>query len=436
MARKCRFSLGSRSGSAEWSFDEPSLVLVVAPEGGSPLAYPVREMIGVAGDGYTLRLTMPGAAAEGDELTISHLGAEGPTLLDSLRRHWLVARVEALRLGGTGEGRPFSGRVAGPDGSAPEAFQAILFEEVLLVAREGRDVEPLFLALVEAVDFDEATYAVRVREWPGRELVFSKLAGKTEEFLTRLRANRSLLAEESAGALAASVPTLPAGPRGVLAGSWLPGRLMSIESMSALCPGFEETFGSGWLARLPRRGEGEHLLNWASPGSSWLGCSRETAAGGEGPAEAGEEPADIGAPADAAPPAAPGPPRAAAPPAAAEAGGRLLWVLSGKGGAWFLEALSSGDRATYCFAGGEEMPALVSRLLCAPQFSREALYGPLDTLTGERAELAIAAQFLGFLVRLRGCFRGRVIHRSIKGWQAEMDALGDSAVALAAPPAN
>ena len=230
--------------------------------------------------------------------------------------------------------------------------------------------------------------------------------------------------------LAASVPTLPAGPRGVLAGTWLPGRLMSLESMSALCPGFEETFRSGWLARLPRRGEGEHLLDWASPGSSWLGCSRETAVGGEGPAEAGEEPADTGAPsAVATPPTAPASPKAVAranarAPRSAEEGGRLLWMLSGKGGVWFLEALSSGDRATYCFAGGEEMPALVSRLLCAPQFSREALYGPLDTLTGERAELAIAAQFLGFLVRLRGCFRGRVIHRSIEGWQAEMDALG------------
>ena len=151
MARSCRFSLGSRSGAAEWSFDESSLALVVAPEGGSPLAYPVREMIGIAGDGYTLRLTIPGAAAGGDELTLSRLGAEGPTLLDSLRRHWLVARTEALRLGGSGEGRPFSGWVAGPDGSPPEAFQAMLFEDVLLVAREGRDVEPLFLALVEAV---------------------------------------------------------------------------------------------------------------------------------------------------------------------------------------------------------------------------------------------------------------------------------------------
>ena len=435
MARSCRFTVGSRSGAAEWSFDGSSLV--VAAEGGSPLAYPVREIIGIAGDGHTLRLTIPGAAAGRDELTLSRLGAEGPTLLDSLRRHWFVARAEALRLGGSGAGKPFSGRVAGPDGSAPEAFQAILFEDVLLVAREGRDVEPLFLALAEAVDFDEPTYTVRVREWPGRELLFSKLAGQTEEFLTRLRANRSLLAEESAAALAASVPTLPAGSWGVLAGTWLPGRLMSLESMSALCPGFEETFRGGWLARLPRRGEGEHLLDWASPGSSWLGYSRELAAGGEGSAEAGEEPADIGAPsAVAAPPAAPASPKAAAPPASPEEGGRLLWMLSGKGGVWFLEALSSGDRATYCFAGGEEVPALVSRLLCAPQFSREALYGPLDTLTGERAELAIAAQFLGFLVRLRGCFRGRVIHRSVQGWQAEMDALGATSPSTGGIPAQ
>ena len=46
------------------------------------------------------------------------------------------------------------------------------------------------------------------------------------------------------------------------------------------------------------------------------------------------------------------------------------------------------------------MPALVSRLLCAPQFSKEALYNPLADLTGDNAELAIPAQFLGFLVEL------------------------------------
>jgi hypothetical protein len=104
-------------------------------------------------------------------------------------------------------------------------------------------------------------------------------------------------------------------------------------------------------------------------------------------------------------------------------GGLQLWMLAGKGGAWFLESLTDGDRATYCFTGGDEIPALVSRLLCAPQFSREALYGSPDMLTGDRADLAIAAQFLGFLVRLRAAFRSRVIHRGLEGWQSDMEAL-------------
>ena len=93
---------------------------------------------------------------------------------------------------------------------------------------------------------------------------------------------------------------------------------------------------------------------------------------------------------------------------------------------WFLEALTGEDRATYHFSAGDEMPALVSRLLCAPQFSKEALYGPPETLTGEQADLAIAAQFLGFLVRLRARFRGRVIHTSLESWQKDIGAVAGS----------
>jgi hypothetical protein len=92
---------------------------------------------------------------------------------------------------------------------------------------------------------------------------------------------------------------------------------------------------------------------------------------------------------------------------------------------WFLEALSIEDRATYCFSGGDDMPALVSRLLCAPQFSREALYSPLQELTGDSADLAIPAQYLGFLVELRSRFRDRVIHQSVEGWRKDVEKLGN-----------
>ena len=125
------------------------------------------------------------------------------------------------------------------------------------------------------------------------------------------------------------------------------------------------------------RTRAQFLLDWAGPASCWLGCSRE----------------------------------------AGESGEALLWVLAHKNGVWFLEALTGEDRATYHFAAGDEMPALASRLLCAPEFSKEALYGPPETLTGERADLAIAAQYLAFLVDLRAAFQGRVIHTTPESWQ-------------------
>ena len=44
-------------------------------------------------------------------------------------------------------------------------------------------------------------------------------------------------------------------------------------------------------------------------------------------------------------------------------------------------------------------------------------------LTGDRADLAIAAQSLDFLVQLRTAFRSRMIHRNLEGWQADMETL-------------
>ena len=419
MSRTCQFAFADRSGPAEWSFDEVSLV--VAPADGRPLVFPVQEMAGVAGDGYTLVLAIPGPAAPavtGEAggaggapaapaapgaatpappaaqtasplLSLSRLGAEGPTLLDALQRTWLAARAKALRLGGSGEGKPFSGMVSGIDGTGGGAAvpcRALLFEDVMVMAREGRDLDPVFVALIEKIAFDEDTHAIRITEWPGREIVLSKLGKQTEDFLGWLRKHREALSNESGAILASAVPSLSSAYRGILAGDWPPGRLRTLQDLGTICPGFEQAFRSVWLAACVRKDEGQFLLDWAGPASCWLGCSRETGEGGEG----------------------------------------LLWLLAEKNGLWFLEALTGEDRATYYFSAGSRMPALVSRLLCAPQFSKEALYGPPEMLTGERADLAIAAQFLGFLAELRALFRGRVIHTSLESWQKDMGAAAGS----------
>jgi hypothetical protein len=432
MARTGRFSFEGRSGTAEWSFDGSSLV--VTPEDGGPLSFAVKEVTGVSGDGYTVRVGLEGATAP---LELSMLGHDGPTLLESLRREWTKTRAQVLRLGGSGDGWPTSGQVGGFDGqgaqgAAAEPFNALVFEDVLVVAREGRDLEPVFLALVEKAAFDEATYTVHLDEWPGRSVVFSKLAKETDEFLRRLADNRALLAKEAAATLAATVPSIPAGPRGALAGTWMPGRLLDVSRMNSLCPGFEQAFRGEWSPSLLRNKEGAYLLDWATAGSTWLGCTREADAagsGGEGEVElsgvAGEGEAG-GETAESEP--APGQQAAekTAKPKPAEGGTatRPLWMLAGKKSVWFLEALSIEDHATYCFTGGDEMPALVSRLLCAPQFSKEALYNPLNELTGDNADLAIPARSLSFLVELRKRFKQRVIHQSAEGWKKEIDKLG------------
>ena len=402
MSRTCQFAFAGRSGAAEWSFDEVSLI--VAPADGRPLVFPVQEMAGIAGDGYTLELTVPGPAAPAltgeaaratvaaapaaqaapSLLSLTKLGAEGPTLLAALQRTWLVARAKALRLGGSGEGKSFSGLVSGIEGAGggtAQPFRALLFDDVMVVARESRDLDPIFVALTEKIAFEESGYAVHVAEWPGREIVFSKLGKQTEDLLDSLRKRRESLANESGANLATTLPSLPSAYRGILAGDWPPGRLRTLQDLSAIAPGFEEAFRTVWLAGCVRKDEGQFLLDWAGPAACWLGCSRETSDSGES----------------------------------------LLWLLAAKNAMWFLEALTGEDRATYHFSAGDEMPALVSRLLCAPQFSKEALYGAPEMLTGERADLAIAAQFLGFLVRLRAGFRGRVIHTSLDSWQKDME---------------
>ena len=439
MARDCLYSLGTSSGRGQWQLTESGL-MTVTPDAQNPLAYPLRELRGIAGDGYELRLAIPGPADSSELLTLSHLGAEGPTLLDTLRRRWMAERADGLRLGGSGVGKPFSGEVAGlgvssgpgvaPDAVATDAhpFHALLYEDVMVIALEGRDLEPIFMALLDDVSFDDVTYAVRAREWLGRDLLFSKLGRQTEEFTKALAANRALLTLESAATLTVNVPSLPAGARASLAAMWPVGRPLELDAMERACPGFDKTFSAAWLATLPRRQEAGFLKDWASAGSVRLGCSRfegapagaETASEPAGQvAAADRSPAEPSTTADAAEPATPDMTGAAD---GASVEGALLWMLCSKGEHWFLESLSSGDRATYHFKGGPEMVSLISRLLCAPQFSREALYLSLDSLVGKRAELSIAAQYLGFLVDLRARFAGRIIHTSYAAWSAGLSA--------------
>ncbi|HEY5998615.1 MAG TPA: hypothetical protein VI078_04845, partial [bacterium] len=169
--------------------------------------------------------------------------------------------------------------------------------------------------------------------------------------------------------VAAHLPTLGAAARAALADQWLPGRALSFEALEALAPGFAAAFGASWLAACPRSAEGAALMEGVSPADRFLGYAD---------AAAGAEP--------------------------------FVWLLVRRAEAWSLELLSHGDYATYLFKGGGELPGLVEGLIRLPEFSREALYLPLEQLTGERSPYAVPARDLPLLRELRSRFAGRKVH--------------------------
>jgi len=397
--RTCTLSFAGRTGPAQWSLEAEGLTLL--PSGGAPLPVSLAEVAGLSGDGYSLDVVVGGG-----HLALSKLGAEGPTLKDALDRTWPPLRAAALRLSGTGGPARFSGHL--DLGAGPAPCQALLFEESLVAFRAGEDARPLFLSLQKEVRHDAEAYTVALEGWDGETALFSRMGGATEAFVRSLAEARGALCRQAGEALAAGLPSLGALPRALLAGVWLPGRFLSLSALETLAAGSSRALAASWSASCPRGKEGEALLEGAAPEEAFFAYTRP----GAGAAATGE--------AQEAEPAAPQPGEAegaAEPPPALPEGLWPLWLLVRRGIVWYLESLGEVDRATYRFAGGDEMPALGSRLLCAPQFSREALYQPVEKLVGAQAAFALPARELPFLKELRARFKGRILHTSPAAWR-------------------
>lgn len=375
MTRQAVFSRPGHFGSVEWELEDR--LLHITPQGLQPETYSLREISSVAGDDYTIHL-----GYSGETLTLSRLGAEGAGLREQLLREWPAIRAEALRLTGAGEPRRYAGAYAAL-GGAPVPFSGLLYEEVLVIAPTGADVRPLFLSSLSQLTLDEAAYTITFRTWSKESGVFSRMGPKTGEFAAALDDVRTRLGAEAAEVAAAVLPTLPGAVRTALATRWLPGEMLTLAALEAGNPGLDAALRAGWMAAGGRGPCAETLLDWSDPERVFLGYERR--------------------------------------PVAAES---PLWLLTGKGDTWLLENLSEEDFATYRFRAGAEMSTLTSLLLKTRRFSREALYVPLDKLTGTRSDLAIPARDLPFLRDLRERFVERIIHDEPSGWSERVKSLG------------
>lgn len=363
MSQGCRFVRNKNAVDASWRRDGDTLI--ISPNAGLALAVALGEISGISGDGYAINLRAP----IGD-ITLERLGANGPTLLQELRRDWPALRARILRLnGGDAPGKVFSGTVASKEYRG--AFRGFLSGDRLIFAPEGADLKVLFLADCSMVSFSEQAYTINCFGWEGEETVFSKLGGETAAFASALQTIREKLTQEADTTLARHLPTLVPAARADLGSQWLPGRVLSFAAIERMAPGFEAAFLASWLTACPRNDEGRKLMQGIAPSDRHLGY-----------ATAGEEEEP------------------------------MLWLLVRGADAWSLELLSHGDCATYLFAGSEELPGLISGIIRLPEFSREALYLPMEELVGERAKYTAPARDLPLLSDLRARFTGRRIHSS------------------------
>lgn len=361
MSHGCRLVRDGNGVAANWRRDGDTFF--ISPTSGLALTVALEEVSGISGDGFTISLhTSIG------EITLDRLGADGPTLLQELRRDWPMLRARLLRLtGGDSPGKVFSGTIVSNEYRG--AFRGFLCGDRLIVAPEGADLKALFLADCSVISFSEQAYAVSCTGWEGEETTFSKLGGETAAFTAVLQTVREKLADEADVTLARHLPTLSPAARVELGSQWLPGRVLSFAALERMAPGFEAAFLASWLTSCPRTDEGRKLMEGIAPSDRYLGFAV---------ACEGEEP--------------------------------MLWLLVRCASAWNLELLSHGDYATYLFAGGEELPGLVSGIIRLPEFAREALYLPMEELTCERAKYAVPARDLPLLGDLRARFSGRRVH--------------------------
>lgn len=425
MSGRCKLVRQGFAGPSAWELRNDALVLT--PQGQPVETWPLREACGLDWDDLGVRLVF-GLG----QVSLTHLGSEAGGLVEALRSSWPLLRAAALRLGGEKEPLRFRGTVSAPWCPGPVPAEVMVAEDAVLVAPQGRDLVPVFLSTLADIVFDEKAYVVVARRWTGEEVRLGKLGGHTEEVRAALEAVRVGLSGEGAEVLATWLPGLDAPTRTVLASRWLPGRLMHLDELEVVAPGAWAAIRSSWLPALSRRKEAEVLLGSAAGGQVALGYTRPGSQGARAQSPCGDEPGAVEpglAGTDSCREV-----RAVEEVAesGASAAGGSLWVAVRVPDGWLVECLGMRDVATYLLRGDEGLLEPMALMLCAPQFSREALYLPLEKLVGASSALAVAARELAPLQLLREAFVGRVIHRDLASWSTAVRAALAGGVSLAA----
>lgn len=424
------FELRSAAGAAQQAgpcriaLEGESLQLV--PGAGSAVAADLGDIDEIAALDYGLEIKF----YDGSALRLFRFGSQLQNLRHDLLESWRRRLIRCLLVEDGDEIARVEGVAAldSADGSLCSPAEIRLFRRNLAVFPASGAPFQWRLAEIDALDFDEAAYALVLSS--GRErLVLTKLARKTREFAAQLSEATGALAERSARVIRAVFPFLSVEGFRQAAALWKEGRALPLGCFAAVHPSAAEAIEHncvGGRARpcfdfLKERAAGVYAgykfvrKEEAEEGDEAAAEEEGTGTGG-GVAEAAERPL-------------------------VDAGDEslLFWFFlpmrsaasqSGCADLAAWECTSLAGRATYFFrlpsAGGtDEAVSRLSRAMAVLNFRREPVYIADRSLELEPRYrcYAIAKRKIPVLRELRESFCGRAVHTSLGAWQKQVESI-------------
>jgi len=431
-----------QSGPCRVSFEKETFTLL--PQGGTPMAFDLGDVDGFVPGDYELTLTL----YTGKKIVLNQFGKTFQNLSHDLLEAYRARLIQCLLLEDLEEVARFEGfaRLESPTRAFSSPAEFRLYQSTLAVLPTAATGLQWRLADIDAVQFDEANYAVTL-ESAGERMEVTKLAKRTGEFHQRLQDAISELTRKGAEIVREMFPFLNPDQFQQVVQLMKEGRAAPLAKLKAIHSQTEAALGAN-VVDAQLKPYFEALMKQTPEGWLYAGfkllrkekTEEEAAAVAAAAAQATEEAAPPQPAADAPAPEEPG--EEEEPilhwfffPLAAKPGSKLPSNLV----AW--EATSKSGRATYFFRllppeqaaalqDAAKAPALVdgairqlNRAIVLLNFRREPIYLPDNSLELQPRyhRYAIACRRIPELRRLRASFLGRAIHTSPQAWQKQFE---------------
>jgi len=443
----------SQQGACRVQFDEEKFTLT--PESGAPMTFDLGDLNAVVAADWELGLPL----YTGSSIVLRQFGKSFETLGHDLLEAFRKRAIQCLLLEDLEELKRFPGNFELLQaGTAPRSGPAEirLFKSNLAVLPAASQSFQWRLSDIDSINFDSSAYEVVLQSGEDR-LKLTRLAKRTEEFVSKLREAVGDLATRSAQALHAIFPFLDPDQLQATAGLLREGQSASVAKLAAIHSKIPTALAAHAVDK-DLKPYYDDLLARTAVGSLYAGFKlvrpedEEASSEGAQDSDTGDGPQTAEPQDTSASSLSDDDPGSNAPDADENAPEVLYWfffpIASKTGGtqpgnvvAW--EASSRAGRATYFFrvpgpARAAQLkdaatgPAVLeagirrlNRVLGMLNFRRRPIYlsdGDLD-MDPRYHRYAIAARRLPDLREVRASFLGRAIHSSHEAWQKQVDSI-------------